>query len=99
MVAMTKARKKMKQTDSSGEDKRKKKKKGEGRIRCELCGKFNHELKDCTLLQCRVMPELEVDSGKDAEKDMSGEEEVVDETQTTTEDDERFNEDGMEAAL
>ena len=45
------------------------------------------------------MPELEVDCGKDAEKDMSGEEEVVDVTQTSTEDDERFNEDGMEGAL
>jgi hypothetical protein len=98
-LAMTKARKKMKRTDSSGEDKRARKKKGEGRIRCEICGKFNHESKDCTLLQRRVMPELEVDCGKDAEKDMSGEEEVVDVTQTSTEDDERFNEDGMEGAL
>ncbi len=68
-VAVTKARKKMKQTDSSGEDKRAKKKKGrEGSV-----VRFNHESKDCTLLQHRVMPELEVDSGKDAEKDMSGE--------------------------
>ena len=55
--------------------------------------------KDCTLLQRRVMPELEVDCDKDAEKDMSGEEEVVDLTQTTTKNDERKNEDGMEAAL
>ncbi len=98
-VAMAKSRKKMKQTDSGGDDKIAKKKKGEGRIRCELCGKFNHELKDCALLQHRVMPELELDSGKDPDKDMSGEEDVVDETQTTTENDERFNDNGMEAAL
>ncbi len=45
------------------------------------------------------MPELEFDSGKDADKDMSGEEDVVDETQTTTENDKRFNDDEMEAAL
>jgi hypothetical protein len=67
-VAMTKAWRKMKQTDSSGEDKRAKKKKGEGRIRCELWGKFNYESKDCTLLQHRVIPELEVDCVKDAER-------------------------------
>ena len=91
---MAKSRKKMKRTDSSGDNNIAKKKKGEGRI-----GKFNHESKDCTLLQRRVMPELEVDCGKDVDKDMSGEEDVVDETQTTTENDERFNNDGMEAAL
>jgi len=46
------------------------------------------------------MPELELDSGKDADKNMSGEEDIVDETQTTTtENDERFNDDGMEAVL
>ncbi len=44
------------------------------------------------------MPELEIDCGKDADKDMSGEEDVVNKTQTTTENDKRFNEDGMEAA-
>jgi hypothetical protein len=98
-LAMTKARKKMKRTDSRGEDKRARKKKGEGRIRCEICGTLNQESKDCTLLQRMVLPKLEVDCGKDTEKDMSGEEEVVHVTQTTTEDDERFNEDGMEAAL
>ena len=61
--------------------------------------KVNHESKDCALLQQRVMPEVEFDSGKDADKDMSGEEGVVDGTQTTTENNERFNDDGMEAAL
>ena len=76
-----------------------KKKKGEGRIRCQVCGKFNHESKDCTLLQCRVMPEVEVDSGKDAENDILGDDNKVDEIQTTTVDEDRFNEDGMEAAL
>ena len=97
---MAKSRKKMKRrADSSEDGKIAKKKRGEGRIRCELCGKFNHESKDCTLLQRRVMPELEFDCGKDADKDMSGEEDVVDETQTTTENDERFNDNGMEAAL
>ena len=59
VVAMAKSRKKMKRTDSSGDDKIAKKKKREGRIHCELCEKFNHKSKDCTLLQHRVMPELE----------------------------------------
>ena len=98
-VAMAKSRKKMKRTDSSEDGKIAKKKRGEGRFHCELCGKFSHESKDCALLQRRVMPELEFDSGKDADKNMSGEEDMVDETQTTTENDERFNDDGMEAVL
>ena len=97
---MTKARKKMKLTDTSGEEKRAKKKKGEGRIRCQVCGKFNHESKDCTLLQRKVMPEVEVDGGKDTEKDINGDEEVIDEIETATVDEDRINnEDGMEAAL
>ena len=101
-VAMTKARKKMKQAYSSGDEKTTKKKKGDGRIRCQVCGKFNHESKDCALLQRRVMPEVEVvevDCGEDTEKDINGDEDV-DEIETATVDESRLNnEDGMEAAL
>jgi hypothetical protein len=99
---MTKARKKMKQAYSSGDEKTTKKKKGDGRIRCQVCGKFNHESKDCALLQRRVMPEVEVvevDCGEDTEKDINGDEDV-DEIETATVDESRLNnEDGMEAAL
>ena len=67
-----------------------------------MCGKFNHESKDCALLQRRVMPEVEVvevDCGEDTEKDINGDEDV-DEIETATVDESRLNnEDGMEAAL
>ena len=85
---MNKAKKKMAHTKAASGDMNPKKK-GIGRMRCQVCGKFNHVTKDCINLQRRVMPEVEVNHGETAEMepiqkkstaDMSGEEEMENET-------------------
>ena len=33
------------------------------RMCCQVCGKFNHVMKDCFILQCRVMAEVKISHG------------------------------------
>ncbi len=106
-LAMNKAKKKMARTKASKGDTNPKKRARTGRMHCQVCGKFNHATKDCFILQHRVMPEVEVDCGATAEMepvlrestDMSGEEEMANESMNKITMEERRNEDGMEVAV
>ena len=72
------------------------------------CRKFNHGTKNCIILQCRVMPEVEVDCGETSEMEpnlkkstevLSGEEEMDKNTTNQSVTEERYHEDGMQAVL